>query len=261
MPLLVRHKMGLDYIYHPFFVQQLGVFGKGASSSDIVRDFLNAIPSKFKVIDTNLNTHNCLQSGQVKNHGITCHLDLIESYEQIGARYNENTRRNIKKATERGVFISSGGDPGFLIEAFRKSRGRDIGKFSEKDYKTLSKLIYTMVHKGVATIESAYSAENNFCAGAVFAKSFGKSIFLFSGTTPQARENGAMFLLIDNYIKRNAGQDMVLDFEGSKIPNLLRFYKGFGSKECVFLHVRINKLPLLLKPVLALSRFLRQQTG
>lgn len=80
---------------------------------------------------------------------------------------------------------------------------------------------------------------------------------MFSGITDQARNNGAMFLLVDDFIREHAGRDLVLDFEGSSDPNLARFYLGFGSKECVFLQIKINRMPPVLKSIFGLWEKLR----
>ncbi len=257
MPLPIRKKMGFDYVYHPFFVQQLGVFGQECSHQQKVNDFICAIPSRFKIIETNLNTHNTPPEKFKMGYGITHHLQLSQPYAQIFGGYSENTRRNIKKAQKLGVHTSTGGSPEELINAFRQTKGRELPKLSERDYQTLSRLIYTGVHKGIATLELAYTPENNLCAGAVFFETLFKSIFLFSATTAEGRENGAIFFLIDSYIQKNCNRSVVLDFEGSKISGLARFYKGFGSKECVFLQVRKNQFPWMIKPFVKLYKLLR----
>jgi len=257
MPLPVRRKMGFDYVFHPFFVQQLGVFGQGCGNPKKVEAFITAIPSHFKIVETNLNTHNSLENPSVIENGVTHHLELIEPYTQIRSRYSENTLRNIRKAEKIGVYTATGGNPEELISEFKRTKGRELTRISEADYQTLHRLIYTGIHRGQATIEVAYTPENNFCAGAVFFETVHKSIFLFSTTTAEGKENGAMFLLIDSYIKKNCYRDVILDFEGSKIPGLARFYKSFGSKECVFLQIRKNKFPWMAKPLVSLYKFFR----
>ena len=39
-----------------------------------------------------------------------------------------------------------------------------------------------------------------------------------------------MTFLIDQVIRKYAGQSLTLDFEGSDDDNLARFYQGFGSR-------------------------------
>ncbi len=51
-----------------------------------------------------------------------------------------------------------------------------------------------------------------------------------------------MFLLIDEFIKDNSGTNLVLDFEGSNIEGVARFYSGFGSKPFNYTSIKLNKL-------------------
>lgn len=259
MPLPNKERLGLSFVFQPFFVQQLGIFSTSSLSPEVTARFLEAIPARFRFVDLNLNTYNTLEKnpGIKTRKGITHHLDLIEPYAQIAERYSSNTRRNLRKAADQGVFVTTHGRPEELIQAFRENRGKGLSTYGEKDYQVLKHLVYVGLHRGLATLMSAYSAENNYCGGIVFFRSHKKSVFLFSGSTALARENGAMFLLVDEYIRQNAGQDLVLDFEGSRDPNLARFYKGFGSKECVFLQVEMNRMPYLFKQGVSLFRRLR----
>ncbi|MEE4178718.1 MAG: hypothetical protein V2I46_14535 [Bacteroides sp.] len=259
MPLPNRKRLGVRFIYQPFFVQQLGVFSSSSLTPEVTARFLDAIPPRFRFVDLNLNTFNRLdESSTIKRRqGITHHLDLIESYEQLAERYSSNTRRNIRKAQKQGVFITAHGRPEEVIQAFRENRGKGLNTYREHDYHILKHLIYVGLHKGMATLMSAYTAQNNFCGAIVFFRSHKKTVFLFSGATPASRENGAMFLLVDEFIKQQAGQNLVLDFEGSSDPDLARFYKGFGSKECAFLQVEMNRMPGLFRQGMSFYRRLR----
>ncbi len=260
MPLPRRKKFGIDYIYQPFFIQQLGVFSTNSLSQQVIERFVKAVPRKFRFVDYQLNTYNQLQEFEklkLKKR-VTYELDLISPYDVLKKKYSKNTSRNVKKAVKNGVFITSHGKPEEIINAFRQNKGKEVGAFSDKDYNVLKHLIYAGLHRGMVSIRSAYSQENNFCAGVVFFKSHKKVVFLFSGVTPQARENGAMALLVDDFIREHAQSELVLDFEGSSIPSLARFYRGFGSKECVFLQMKINRLPWGIKPMVNIYQGLRK---
>ena len=41
--------------------------------------------------------------------------------------------------------------------------------------------------------------------------------------------------------------NIIFDFEGSNLPGVARLYKGFGSKENVYLQIRKNNLPKLVR--------------
>jgi hypothetical protein len=82
-------------------------------------------------------------------------------------------------------------------------------------------------------------------------------IYSFAASDIHARENGAMFLLIDMFIKEHAGHPLILDFEGSSDPNVARFYKGFGAQETTFSEVIINRLPGPVNRMVYLMKKLR----
>jgi hypothetical protein len=102
------------------------------------------------------------------------------------------------------------------------------------------------MERGIAEVIGAYNSRYELCAGAVFVRSHGKAIFLFSSVNPEARTNGAMALIIDQFIRQNAGKQITLDFEGSNNPDLARFYKSFGAATLTYPHVIISKMPRLL---------------
>ncbi len=260
MPLPNREKAGVKYVYQPFFVQQLGVFGTRSVTQEVTARFLAAIPKRFRYIDYSMNTYNRLPEthGFRLENRITHELDLISSYDQLRSNYSKNTKRNIKKAEKNGVFVTSHGRPEEIISAFRRNRGSRGVPFRDRDYNVLKHLIYAGLHKRMVTLKCAYTSNNEFCAGIVFYRSHNKSVWLFSGATDEARENGAMSLLVDDYVREHAGSELVLDFEGSTDKNLARFYRGFGSKECVFLRIRKNRVPLLFKPFVNAYLYLRK---
>lgn len=247
MPLTGNKKYGVNYIYPPYFAQQLGVFSKEKLSAGKVQEFLNAIPSQYKFIEANLNTANTfdLDGFKIKkNTNIELALDV--SYETLREKFSEDTRRNIKKADKHEVALEKIISPEELIFIFRKNIGKKINNLGDKNYKTLLSLINTCRQKGFAEVWGA-RADGKLCAGVVWLIKDNRSIFLFSATDALAKKTGAMFFLIDQFIREHAGRKMILDFEGSNLPGLARFYKGFGSEEYVYLQVRKNNLPKIIK--------------
>ncbi len=251
MPLPGKKKYGIAYILQPPFIQQLGVFSAFPADETLVNAFISAIPAQFRYIILNLNTYNPISS-QIQGANQqrrTFELDLIAPYDEIRKGYSGQTIRNLKKAEKEKVFVTSNADPNPIIETFRENRGKNISHLKTSQYETLKHLIYSGIHRGNTKVYSAYNAQNTFCAGIVFFNSHKKSILIFSGSTPEARKNGAMTAIIDSYIQNHSGKNITLDFEGSMQNSLARFYSGFGSKECVFLQIEINNFPFLLKPI------------
>ncbi|MBU2650508.1 MAG: GNAT family N-acetyltransferase [Bacteroidetes bacterium] len=245
-PLPGSRRLGIDYIFQPFFTQQLGLFSVSILNPEKVHEFLNAIPSRYKWIELNLNTLNKIDSdGFQVSPQVNHELDLIQPYDGISRNYHTNTRRNLKKAAESGLNIVKNIQPGDVIQLFRQNRGKDVTTLKDDDYKRLSRLIHTCLHKGIAEVYGVYNHVNELCAGAVFVTANKKAIFLFSGMNQEGRESRAMFLLIDHFIREHAQSHLVLDFDGSNDPDLARFYRGFGSNECHYLRVTADRLPPL----------------
>lgn len=254
-PLVHRKKFGISYIYQPFFTQQLGLYSTTKLDSEALGGFISAIPSKFRSVEINLNTLNKVDETRFKTKPQLNHeLDLINSYEKIRQGYSENLLRNLKKADKAGLSVSKNIKPDDIITLFRQNRGKEIGHLKEENYLRLKRIAYTAMYKGMANIQGVYDEKNQLVAGAFFIKSNNKAIFLFSGLSEEGRQVGAMPFLLDQYIKSHSGQHLTFDFDGSNNPDLARFYKSFGSKECWYQRLEINRMPGILKFALYLYK-------
>ncbi len=248
-PLVHRTKMGVSYIYQPFFTQQLGLYSTTMLTPEILTGFIMAIPERFKQVEINLNTHNKADESEFQivpqlNH----ELDLIHPYEKIYEGYSDNLKRNLKKSGSAGLTIVKSINPDDIIILFRANRGKEIAHLKERNYMRMARLVNTCILKGIADIWGVYDISNQLLAGAFFIRSNKKAIFLFSGLSEAGRQAGAMPFLIDAYIRDHVHKHLTFDFDGSNEPNLARFYKSFGSQECIYQRVYIDRFPSWLSP-------------
>jgi hypothetical protein len=244
LPLPQNRKFGIRYIYQPYFAQQLGVFSREHLTATLVEQFMQSLPSRFSFIHIHLNSMNKIDPGKYTviprlNH----ELDLIPAYETIFSNYNQNTRRNIRKALDQDLSIRRKVDPDELITLFKANYGRNEGSLKFRHYDMLRLLMTYCLKNTFSLTLGAYLPDQTLCAGVFFLRDRERFIYHFAASDKNARENGAMFLLIDNFIKEQAGQPLILDFEGSTDSNVARFYKGFGAKETGFNEILINRLP------------------
>ncbi|MCX6233509.1 MAG: hypothetical protein NT175_02130 [Bacteroidetes bacterium] len=261
-PLTHRRKFGINYLYQPFFTQQLGVFSTDPLSEEIVGSFIEAIPPKYRFAEINLNSQNKLAQDKFNIvRRLNLELDLNFPYENLYKNYSQNTKRNIKKAIESGITVTKNVRPDDLIILFRKNKGKEILHLMDKDYLLLKRVVYACLHKGMAQVWGAYTATNDLCAGIIFIFSHQRAIFYFSATNETARENGAMPFLIDTFIKEHAQSREIFDFEGSNDINLARFYKSFGAVENQYHQLVVNKLPGVVCLGLKIVKDLRKRLG
>jgi hypothetical protein len=242
-PLTHHHKWSVSYLFQPYFAQQLGIFSPGPISENLVSDFIRAIPAKFRFIEIHLNSGNnfpglAKETLQRSNY----ELNLQPGYEQLTAQYAQNTRRNIKKASEAGMVLSHTVAVDELIGLFRHNFGKKEGKLKDRHYNALHGLITWCRDQHMGYILGSKTNNGVLSAGAFFLFDKSHVYFLFAASSLQARENGAMFFLIDHFIREHAGNELLLDFEGGNDPNLGRFYKSFGAVDVPYPALSVTRL-------------------
>jgi cell fate (sporulation/competence/biofilm development) regulator YmcA (YheA/YmcA/DUF963 family) len=242
MPLTQNKKFGVHYLFQPHFTQQLGVFSTLVLEPEIVSKFIDAIPQKFKFYEINLNTYNKLDENIEKSTRITYMLDLIQPYKRIEVNFSQNTKRNIKKANSSKIKLINGIQINDLITLFKNNIGKTLKGLKPEHFDNIKRIMSSAIRYKIGEIYGVFDEKNTLCAAAFFITSHNKSIFLFSATNEAAKENGAMFLIINNFIEKHSETNITLDFEGSNIEGLARFYESFGAKSYEYYRIKKNKL-------------------
>lgn len=248
MPLVNNSKVGIRYIYQPFFTQQLGVFSSFTPEPEIVNEFLHAIPEQFRLIDMKLNIGNNPTASKYKlSQNTTFHLALNKSYPEICTLYNTNTRRNIQKAIQNKIYISQVYDIPFFLEFTQNNLAKKAPVVKPQHYAALSKVISHAIYNQMGQIYGAYDSANELVAAAFFLTANQKSIYLAASSDDKGTGLSAMFLLVDTFIRNNSEKNMILDFEGSNHPGIARFYRGFGAFPMIYYSAHANRLPAFLR--------------
>lgn len=243
-PIIVRKKMGIQYVSQPVFTQQLGLFTPLLLDDKLVESFLKVLMEQFPFIQINLNIHNALPKDfKFASPRLNHELDLVYPHSDLKKAYSKNLKRNIKKAEKSELSILKNLNPEILLQLFKDHKGKTLKAYSPADYRTLGRLAYKAIGLGKAQIWGAYTQRNELCAGAMFFWDARRVVFLFSATNDEAKTNGAMPYLLDSFIEAHSEEKLILDFEGSMDPNLARFYKSFGSSEIHYPHIYKNSLP------------------
>jgi hypothetical protein len=247
-PIPCNKKYSYSYIHQPLFSNQLGVFSNENISEDKVNEFLKSIPSRFRYIELGLNCPNKTSAAGFKiNQQKVQYVDLNRSYDELKNNYDENLKRNLRKAEKAALTVRENVTAADVTNYFRMGRGNEIGHYSDEDYQALTQLTETAIKRKAGFTLGVYDENNNLVAAASFLNSHNRILFLKGAPSPSGRETGAMHLIFDSVIRRNVGKTSVLDFGGSNISNLARFYKSFGADEYLYQHVKRNRLPVYLR--------------
>lgn len=248
IPLTCNKKYGINYLYQPYFTQQLGIFGIAQLSEEKMNEFLNAIPSQFRFIEINLNISNLFQNKDFEVKNLPTHLlNLNQIYEAIYSNYSDNLKRNISKANKSNLTLVKDININDLINLFRSNRGKEVGNWKDQHYTTFKELTKVMQERATLNSWGIQNENRELLATAIFPEFNHQAVFLFSGLSEEGKKLRAMPFLINSFIKEHAGQDLVLDFDGSMDANIARFYKRFGSVEYHYPQIKKNTLPASIK--------------
>jgi lipid II:glycine glycyltransferase (peptidoglycan interpeptide bridge formation enzyme) len=155
-------------------------------------------------------------------------LDLSSSYQDLWKGFNENTRRNIKKAAKKRVTVNRLTTPDEIIQLFIKNKEKAVTGFNEKTYNLLRQICAEYGKKGDIKVLAA-KLDGKTIAGGAFAWSDNRITYLFGSSTPEGKNTGAMHFLFNQIIETECGKNRILDFEGSDVAAVARFYAGFGA--------------------------------
>jgi len=247
MPLVWKKKYGLRYLYQPFYTQQLGVFSREYVDPTIIASMLALLQKKFRFAGINFNTQNLVgETGSVAVDDKTNYvLDLRHSYDKLFGSFSTNARRNIKKACQINEHVEKDLSCKELV-AFKKEN--DVIKRSEEEYQWLVYLLET-IKKNSSGVVYTSRDEGAISAAAFFGFSRSRAIYLVSASDVQGKENRSMFKLVDAFVRDHARTTLVLDFEGSNIPSVARFFAGFGAKPEIYQGASFSRLPLFLNKI------------
>ena len=240
MPLPIRKKYGIFYIYLPPWVQQLGVFSQFAINKDEIHGFLTEIPRKYKLIDVNFNSENKFQNKYITPKD-NYFLKLKDSYPSIRLKFSQSRKAQINQASRYKLLIVENDEIESLIEIFKNNKEKEIGK-SIFDFSSLKNLVKELQSKNKVKILYVTTENKEILGGAIFVFDERRITYLFSSINKEGRSKQAMSFLINHMIQINANSGLVFDFEGSIIKEIANFFKSFGATKEVYYNFNQKKL-------------------
>lgn len=248
MPLPFKSKLGFTYWYTPPFVQQLGLAGPAelCRQAELIQEIIERIRQKRFYGSVLLNHSNTVATSL---NGITPKpnyvLNLNHPYPEISRTYAQDLKQNIKKAGRSSMEYSNQVSIQTAIDLFVQYHAHQSKHIHANAYEAFARLCNQVLAVRKQCFTRAALQSNGEIASVALLLKDGKRIYnLMNTTTAAGRQQEANHYLFDQLIREFSEEKLLLDFEGSSLPGVQRFYQGFGAAEETYYLYRYNRLLL-----------------
>ncbi|MDF2550820.1 MAG: hypothetical protein K0R77_95 [Chryseobacterium sp.] len=239
MPVPFVFKLGLKIVHNPMLCQQLGIFSP-IDSVEINTEFLSYLEKNYLIRVYSFNDMNRFNSDLRKKKNYIIYPD---SYQNVYSKYSPKRKRKLRS------------DPEILNDSEVKLIGFDDAKEfiqshllgAEKQSDTVR---FTNIFQNFSLCELvffyAYYYKNRITnVIAVYSDEKTNALLGSFNDKNYVKISGAS-ILIDHIIKENIGKK-IFDFEGSELPNVEEFFRGFRPELKPFPVIESSKKNLFLK--------------
>lgn len=145
---------------------------------------------------------------------------------------SETTRRQLRKS-QRNLAIEEIG-AGRLIDLVRKTFQRQ-GEGMRVSPEVLESLMAATAARGAGRAIAAVDGSGKTHAAAFFVWDAKRMYYLIGGGDPALRSSGAGTHVLWDGICDAGKRGIAFDFEGTMLPNIERFFRGFGARAMTYL--------------------------
>jgi hypothetical protein len=243
MPLTWRKKWGFRYLCQPAFCQQLGIFSQKPINKKLTEAFLHEAANHFRFSEIYLNHAIPNTQGLPMQNNFL--LWLKKPYKTIQENYKTDLVKNLTRASRFQMDYTHFPDIKNAIGLYKEHYGNRLG-YHSNDYLSLTLLCTHWQTTGKCFARAVYLKEKNLkelLAVGLFLKDEKRIYNIASTTLPNGRTLEANPYLFDKLIEEFSNQALWLDFEGSDLPGVARFYQKFNPENHPYFFWRKNKLP------------------
>ena len=254
-PFFLKKKMGLRYFIHPPFCQYWGVMLRNEKvghqkyydeSKKLLKLILEAIPVNIKYMLAYFSPYLDYPlplewAGWSLSPNYTYQVKLDRNLDTILASFASHTRREIKKADKNEIKVvkEKGADTAMTI--FRNEKPHLVNSKNDQYLVNLNKVVHTLGVDSAFSLNAMYGKEA--VASIVYFK-YKKMLIYFFGTVKATHKNsGAMSAIIWESIKMHHEVCNILDFDGSMIEDIERYFRGFDAEPVMYLQAEKSFLP------------------
>ncbi|MFC3157511.1 hypothetical protein SAMN05443633_109179 [Chryseobacterium arachidis] len=219
MPIPFIRKLGVKLVVNPKLCQQLGVFSE-KDDIELNDSFLDFFEKKYNVWYYAFNDTNTFSKPLKKRNNF---LILPQAYEIVRQKYSPKRKRKLR--LDEDVLMTSEVKNITMEEAYPFISKNLIGAKHEGDKQVYLDIFNDFSNSGKLKITAFVYKNEIINAIAVYYDE--KSLALLGTFNEKdfVKLSGSS-VIIDRVIKENI-EDRIFDFEGSEIPSIEEFFRGF----------------------------------
>ncbi len=235
-PFVHENKMGYEKVFQPFFTRNFTFIGE--INDEFINSVFHYLSQNFKYLNINL-PYKLDYSFLNHKKFIYQKLDLNKSYKSLHNSFSKNTQRIINKS--RNLLIEESSNLDGFIQLFKSTVGDKLN-YKTANYSSLSSIIKNgILNKKINFLQ--IKNDHEVLGYAIFFIHKNVINFLKGAVNKNGRKLGAMYMLINHCILKNAGSSKQLDFGGSNISSVAEFYRKFGAVDVEYYNHYYDHLP------------------
>jgi hypothetical protein len=232
---------GVQYVAASQFLQQLGAFSPDKPASLAIIEFLEYMPSFYKLIDLRVG-----QKIDVDGYKVTekfnFELDLSKSYEKLWDNFTPFCRKNVEASAKKKPELISDITPGEILDLFIRNKEKETRGIKLGEYERLKNLVNFCLKNKKGKIIGVRGPKKRLIFGVFIIETNGNKTLLFAVNTPQSRERHIDYFVVNEIIRNHSSTRTILDFAGSSIPSVASFMESFGSARVPYYRIYRNRL-------------------
>lgn len=221
--------LGINRVFIPPFVQRIDPIVRNTNNTpqQIPTEIITQFPCGIMSLSIKLKNPQALLTELVRTNYV---LKLDKGYEALYKDYNNGHKLNLKQATRLGIHVSRSIDIMEFTDFYYQFSHADIPE-NYKNKKKIFNLVTECLKRRCGFIYKAVNDQNQILACAFLTNYNKRLVYLLSSSSPEGKKQYAMYTILDDIIKTHCNSNLILDFEGSMIPGIAYFMKGFGAEE------------------------------
>jgi hypothetical protein len=246
LALPIKEKMGISLLTNPPFLQKNELIGTSDAKANLLPILSTILRNNFKLIDFNIaNLPAFTAEFKIYQRNNLVH-SLHNDYFTIKGSYTKLAKRKIQKANQQDFVFKEEIDAKQIIREFVTFYNNKIAY----THVHLEHLIH-FIHQYPHHIYTCGVEQNGVLLySCLLLRDKKRLYYLISAPTLEGQQLNATYWCIDQIIQKHANQALILDFEGSEIPEIAFFYSRFGARSEPYWKMTLNKLPFGLKQLI-----------